>query len=316
MKKLFILSGGIGSEREVSLSSGKNVAEILRSDSVVYEEIIVENNKHFLYQEKMMTEEEGVEFLQNQDALVFQLIHGTYGEDGELVKKLEAKKIPCIGSISSVLSVTYNKYLTEVVLREHGVMCTTSLLVKKVDDVMNARSLTFPSIIKPNTEGSSVGLVKAGNYIELKEHVQKSLETYKQLLVQKCISGREFTCGVMEMGRKAVPLMPTEVIVSHGNLFDYEAKYTEGVCREVTPAEVDDELRERIQAVAMRVHNLCGCKDISRTDMILDEEGALVVLEINTIPGMTKTSFVPTEMKASGYTLSQFIDGMMKKYSN
>ena len=314
MKKLFVLSGGIGSEREVSLASGKNVIETLRSEGIECEEVIVEQDKKFHYEDKVMTEEEGVQFLYDQNALVFQLIHGMYGEDGELVKKLETKKIPCIGSISSVLSITYNKYLTEVVLREHGVMCTQSLLVKKLEDVTSAPRLTFPSIVKPNTEGSSVGLVKVETYLALKEQIPKSLATHTQLLVQKCIVGREFTCGVVEIGRKPLALLPTEIITNHGKLFDYEAKYTQGVCREVTPADVDDELRERIQAVAMRVHNLCGCKDISRTDMILDEEGALVVLEINTIPGMTKTSFIPAQMKASGYTLAQFIETMIEKY--
>jgi D-alanine-D-alanine ligase len=105
------------------------------------------------------------------------------------------------------------------------------------------------------------------------------------------------------------------VILTKGELFDYEAKYSEGGCLEVTPAKVSDEVLKQIQDLALRVHKVCGCKDISRTDMIMNEDGELVVLEINTVPGMTKTSFIPAELAASGYTIGDFVRGMLRKYS-
>lgn len=314
MKKLFVMYGGVGSEKEVSILSGTNVVETLRSEGVVCEEIFVDEKKQFVYKERVMSEGDGLKFLKEQNALVFQVIHGTYGEDGELAKKFEGESVAYIGSRSNVLTMTINKYLTEVILREHGIYTTESLLVKKLEDVTNAKKLMFPCIVKPNSEGSSIGVVKVNDYATLKVVVAKQLEIYSQLLVQKCLSGREFTCGVMEIDGKVVALTPTEVIVGRETLFDYDAKYSEGGAREVTPPDIGGEMIHKIQEVALSAHYACGCKDISRTDMVMDEEEKFIVLEINTVPGMTKRSFIPAEMKASGYTLSQFVKGMMGKY--
>lgn len=313
MKKLFILSGGEGSEREVSLASGRNLVDTLRKEGLDCEEIIVEKDKSFVYGDRKMNESEGLEFLKDENALVFQVIHGTYGEDGELVRKLEEHGIACIGSKSEVLAKTINKFETEVILKEEGITTTESVLVRDISNIAQAYKLSFPIIIKPNKEGSSVGVIKVEKEEELETALQKSLKDYSEVLVQKCVSGREFTCGVLEIDGKEVPLVPSEVVLENGMLFDYHAKYfVNGL--EITPAAVDEEMTKKIQETALKVHAMTGCKDISRTDMILNEKGELVVLEINTVPGMTSVSFVPAEMKASGYSLAEFIKGMMKKY--
>lgn len=315
MKNLFIISGGVGSEREVSLASGKGVATVLRDEGTPCEEIIVERDKSFIYQGKVMTESEGAAFLQENNALVFNLIHGTYGEDGELIRTFEKEKVAHIGASSAVLGVTMNKYLTETVLREHGLPVTSSFFIKKLEELPQEDDISFPCIIKPNSEGSSVGVVKVANYESLVEELKKSLAIYKDVLVQKYLVGREFSCGVLEMNGKEVALSPTEVILTKGELFDYDAKYSEGGCLEVTPAEVSEELKKKIQLLALTTHKITGCKDISRIDMMMDESGRLVVLEINTVPGMTKTSFVPAQMKVDGFTISEFMKGMLTKYS-
>ena len=140
------------------------------------------------------------------------------------------------------------------------------------------------------------------------------METVESLIRPSKV-GREFTCGVVEIDGKEVPLTPTEVILTQGELFDYQAKYTVGGSKEITPPEVSDEIIKKIQDVALAVHTACGCKDISRTDVIMDEQGRLIVLEINTVPGMTKTSFIPAELSVSGYTVTEFLLGMVQKYS-
>ena len=312
MKKLFILSGGVGSEREVSLLSGRNVVDTLREDGVLCEEIIVEKDKSFVYQGVTMSEKEGLDFLKKENALVFQQIHGTYGEDGELVHKLEERGIAYIGSSSDVLTLTINKYETENILRENNIVTTQSVLAKSQSDIPSG--VPFPCIIKPNKEGSSVGVIKVRNKNELQEAIKVSLKEHAEILVQRCIEGREFSCGTLEIDGRPVALPVTEVILTKGDMFDYKAKYTVDGCREVTPAEVDEEVTKRIQDVALKVHIVTGCKDISRTDMILSSSGEIVVLEINTIPGMTKTSFIPEEMRVAGYSLKDFIEGMLKKY--
>ncbi len=316
MKKLFVVSGGVGSEREVSLASGKNVIETLTREGLACESVVVEKDRSFVYRGKVMSEEEGIRFLKEENALVFQVIHGTYGEDGELTEKLEDEGVAYIGSPSSALKITIDKYATETVLKEHGVHVVDSLCVRTLDEIPKKDEIQFPCVVKPSNEGSSVGVTKVYDYETLRKVLQESVTKYDAILVQKCLSGREFTCGAVEIQGGPRALVPTEVILTQGDLFDFTAKYSPGGCLEVTPAEVDGTTMKKIQALAVRVHTVCGCKGISRTDMMMDDTGELVVLEINTVPGMTKTSFIPAEMKASGYTLSEFIKSEMGARSN
>lgn len=315
MKKLFVISGGIGNEREVSLSSGENIVETLKREEVLCEHIVVDNEKRWLYGEIIMSEEEGFTLLQKEEGLVFQVIHGTYGEDGELVRTLEKNNVAYIGSSSLVLEKTIDKYETELLLQSNNIRTTESYCIKNNEDVLALENTPFPLIIKPNKEGSSVGIIKVNNEEELKKGLEKSLSEYSDVLVQKYITGREFTCGVIEVDGKEIALTPTEVILTKGELFDYEAKYSEGGCLEITPAKVDEIVIKKIKDLALMVHRVCGCKDISRTDIMMNENGDLIVLEINTVPGMTKTSFIPAELDASGISLVSFVKGMIKKYS-
>lgn len=315
MKKLFILSGGPGRERKVSLSSGWNVMELLGENDVLYESVIVEPDKTWNYKENTLTEQEGIELLKKEDALVFQIIHGTYGEDGELVTLLEENSIPFVGSSSASMQLTIDKYKTEQKLIANGISTTRSVIVDSVSD-MPTIEFSFPVMVKPKDEGSSVALFKVKTNEDLKVVIEKTVPVYGAMLVQEFVTGREFTCGVVEIGGQIQALFPTEVILTKGETFDYEAKYTAGGSKEVTPAGVGPSMTKKIQDLAKQVHTVCGCKDISRTDMILNDKGELVVLEINTVPGMTKTSFIPAQLQASGYDIIQFIDGMIEKYTS
>ena len=314
MKKLFIVSGGPGREREVSLSSGKNIMETLEVQGVPYESIFVNQDKSWVYQGAGMTEGEGMEVLKQNNALVFQVIHGTYGEDGELTALLEENDVSFIGSSAESMKLTIDKYKTEKKLKENSIATTESILIHTVSEIANIR-VTFPAFVKPKDEGSSVSLFKVNNHVELIEALEKSIPEYGAMLVQPFIAGRELTCGVVEINGEIKALLPTEVILTKGETFDYEAKYTVGGSKEITPAEIGDEVTKKVQELSLRVHAVCGCKDISRTDMIMKDNGELVVLEINTIPGMTKTSFIPAQLEASGYSMVDFVKGMLEKYS-
>jgi D-alanine-D-alanine ligase len=313
MKKLFIISGGEGREREVSLASGKNCIEIVRDLGIDYEEMIAVEGKNFLFRGDRISEEDALKVLKEQNALVFQVIHGTYGEDGDFIRKLEEKGVSYIGSSSLVQKKTLNKYATEQYLKEERVPTTTSVLISS--NSITTKDVTFPSIVKPNNEGSSIGVVMVNNTEELQNALRSGMKDYKELLVQPRINGREVTCGVIEMGRETVALPVTEIVLTKGEMFAYQAKYSVGGCLEVTPADLDAESIRKIQQTALKTHNLMGCKDISRTDMFLAENGEVVVLEINTVPGMTKTSFIPAQLSAAGHTLGDFVRGMLEKYS-
>ncbi len=314
MKKLFILSGGPGREREVSFSSSKNIMETLSKESIEFKSITINENRGWEYDGKILSEQEGLSVLKDNNALVFQVIHGTYGEDGTLASLLEESGIACIGSTSEAMRLTIDKYKTEKRLKENNISTTESVLVENISDIEDVK-VTFPTFIKPKDEGSSISLFKVKNEIELQEALSESVPVYGAMLVQPFVAGRELTCGVVEIEGETKALIPTEIILTKGETFDYDAKYSVGGSQEITPAEVDEETTKKIQDLALRVHTICGCKDISRTDMILREDGELVVLEINTIPGMTKTSFIPAQLEASGYAVADFVRGMMEKYS-
>ncbi len=133
------------------------------------------------------------------------------------------------------------------------------------------------------------------------------------MMVQECIEGREFTCGVIEIkdlkdDKVVKALKPTEIILTKTKTFNYEAKYINGSCEEITPANIPQDLMESIQKLAIKCHQALQCKDISRTDIILDKNNNLYVLEINTIPGMTKTSFLPAQLKADNIDMREIID--------
>jgi D-alanine-D-alanine ligase len=314
MKKLFILYGGPGREREVSISSGRNVMQALDEQEIDYEHILVNQDGGWVYKERTLSQTEGIDLLLSHNALVFQVIHGTFGEDGYLTAFFEENNISFVGSSSEAMRLTIDKFKTEKKLQESGILTTTSALVDNVADIPNVK-VDFPVFVKPKDEGSSISLFKVKDEEELREALLKSIPVYGAMLVQPFIAGRELTCGVVEIEGETKALIPTEVVLTKGETFDYEAKYTVGGSKEITPAEIDTETTKRVQELALNVHTVCGCKDISRTDMILKENGELVVLEINTIPGMTKTSFIPAQLEASGYSVVLFVQGMLEKYS-
>jgi len=314
MKKLFIISGGTGREWEVSLTSGENVLGMLQQSGVEHESMTVNKDGSWTYQNEALSEKEALSILKEKNALVFQLIHGTYGEDGSLVALLEENNISYIGSSSAVMELTIDKHRTEKILQENIIATTSSWVIRNSSE-LEGLQINFPAIVKPKNEGSSIALCKAKNMEELVGFLEKVGSQYGEMLVQDFVMGREFTCGVVELNGQNTSLAPTEVILTKGDMFDYEAKYTVGGSNEVTPADIDQTLTTKIQDLALQVHTVCGCKDISRTDMIMKEDGEIVVLEISTVPGMTKTSFIPAQLAASGYSAIDFIKGMMEKYS-
>ena len=314
MKKLFIVYGGPGREREVSISSGKNIMESLDKEGIIYESLLIQEDGSWVYKDATLSESEAIRLLKESNALVFQIIHGTFGEDGELSSLLEENSIAYVGSSTESMKLTIDKYKTEQKLRENNIVTTNSTLIDTVSSINNLH-INFPAFIKPKNEGSSISLYKVKNEEELHEALEKSIPVFGAMLVQPFVTGRELTCGVVEIDGEIKALLPTEVILTKGETFDYEAKYTVGGSKEVTPAEVDAETTKRVQDIALRVHKTCGCKDISRTDMILQEDGTLVILEINTVPGMTKTSFIPAQLNASGHRTTEFLKDMVKKYS-
>ncbi len=304
MKKVAILFGGPSSEHEVSLASAKNILENIDREVFDILEVLITKECQYIIDGISFTEIDGIQEIKKRNTdIVFPVLHGAYGEDGTLQKKLEEINIPFVGSSSDVSSLAIDKNKTNQILHLHGILIPQSSIITK----MNVEhSCLYPIIIKPVDEGSSVGLFKCKDYIEYKNLLEKIFEKHNEMLVQEFIQGREFTCGVFENINEIVPLVATEILLTKGEMFDYDAKYTIGGCEEITPANVDQDVMMRIQNLAINCHSVIGCRSLSRTDLILKDDD-LYVLEINTIPGMTKTSFIPAQASACGYSMKEFI---------
>jgi D-alanine-D-alanine ligase len=176
--------------------------------------------------------------------------------------------------------------------------------------------LQLPVFVKPNNGGSSIGMSKVAVPGDLRGAVDKAFKEDDQVLVEEFIEGREFTIGVFKSGGKIITLPITEV-KSKKDFFDYEAKYVAGMSEEVTPAEVDDEIAEKVRTMAKRVYQLLDCRGIVRIDFIYNEAaGAPYMLEVNTVPGQSEASIVPKQVQAMGWNLKDFYTALLEESFN
>lgn len=313
MINVAILYGGPSAEHKVSVASAKNILEHIDRSFFNVTEVYITKDLTYQIDWVDYSEEGGMmELLRREIEVVFPLLHGAYGEDGVLQKKLEDRKIAFVGSSSRVSSVTINKKKTNEILEEEGFLIPKSHIVKK-DRYWHECS--YPVIVKPVDQGSSIGLLKFKNEEEYLSSLETIFKERDHMLIQEFVDGREFTCGVVEKGKEMVAFVATEVILTKGEMFDYDAKYSVDGCKEITPAEVDEVLMRRIQEVSVRCHAVLGCRSVSRTDMIF-KDNDLYILEINTMPGMTKTSFIPAQAEASGYDIKGLISMLIVSAKN
>jgi D-alanine--D-alanine ligase len=302
--KLAILYGGPGDEHEVSVKSAKNILENI--DKEKYDVL-----EFLLPKKSLAIPRKILKLIKKGKFLVWPIFHGVFGEGGQVQSVLEKNRIKYIGSSSKVSRVGIDKFSTQKVLEKNKIRCPRSIVVRSATEGVKKsreKKLLFPLILKPVNGGSSLDLYKVTDVEGLGKNLKKIFQTYQEFLMQEFVEGREFTCGVIDMNRKRLALPVSEVVLTKGSLFDYSAKYTKGGCIEVTPARVDVKVFQKLQKVALKVHKTVGCKGVSRTDMILDKKGRIFVLEVNTIPGMTKMSFVPQQLLCFGISIPKFID--------
>lgn len=287
-KNIAVLMGGPGSEREVSLASGKSVSKALAECGAQVTDVDVKGEDFDL--------PEAVD-------LAFNVIHGTFGEDGSLQKILNAKRVPYTGAGADSSEVAFDKGLSKKRFIEHGVPTPAfEFLPAKADEVPG---LSLPIVIKPPREGSSVGV----HIVKEQADVAAALEDVGNYdvvaLVEEFISGKELTVGVLD--GEAFPVVH---IQPRSGFYDMKNKYpwlnedgdqpadtgSDYFC----PADLDDDTTRRVQAAAVEAHNALGIEIYSRVDILLTEDGLPQVLEVNTIPGMTETSLLPKGAAAAG----------------
>lgn len=308
-KRVAVLMGGPSREHEVSLKSGKKVVEHLHKEKYDVSPILISKNGHW---------EKEPKHLGNNADVVFIAMHGSYGEDGTVQSILDAERIPYTGSSAPVSALAMNKFLSGEHFRRHGLAVPLSFFVHKKEwkenrDGIFARMkhyLSFPIVVKPNNQGSSVGVHIARNWDEFMEAMYDVFSVSESAIIQTFIHGMEVTCGVLDFGwaGSEYALLPTEIVPRSSHFFNFDSKYKEGGSDEITPARVQDYVLRDIQRTAIVAHKAIGAKGFSRTDMIVDVRGMIFVLEINTIPGLTEQSLLPKAALVSGISFEDLLD--------
>jgi len=304
MKKLnlALLSGGISSEREVSLNSGDQVFEALDKEKYQITRYDPQTDLGKLVQDAP----------QIDAALI--ILHGPYGEDGTVQGLLELLDIPYQGSGVMGSAVAMNKVATKKMYELAG-LPVPAYIVSSRGDVIEPgeveKRIGFPVVVKPAEAGSSVGMSIVKEKDMLKPAMDKAFEHGNTILLEAYIEGVELTAGVL--GNETLEALPLIEIIPNEEyaFFDYEAKYTPGKTDEICPARIDDAVTEKAQTFAKMAHQALFCEGYSRTDMMLKGKD-LYILETNTIPGMTATSLLPQAAQVGGMTFTVLLDRLIE----
>jgi D-alanine-D-alanine ligase len=305
VKKLTValLMGGVSSEREVSLKSGNQVYEAL--DKKKYYVVRYDPKEDL---QKLIADAHKIDV-----ALI--ILHGRYGEDGTVQGLLELLGIPYQGSGVLGSAMAMNKLAAKKLYEQADILVPPYLVFHKdenIDPDILDWYIGFPIVVKPVEGGSSIGMSIVKSKKDLPAAAQKAFEYDHSIMLEKYIMGTEITGGVVgNDDPEAFPLI--EIIPGKEySFFDYEAKYQPGATKEICPAGIDLVQTANAQALAIKAHQALFCKGYSRTDMIVDSEGEIFVLETNTIPGMTPTSLLPQAAQAHGLSFSQLLDRLIE----
>ncbi|NIK12325.1 D-alanine--D-alanine ligase family protein [Alkalibacillus almallahensis] len=310
--KVAVLYGGTSKEREVSLSTGKGMIQAL--DQLDHDVVAIDFDPNQM--EQLWKQ------LQEVDLVLIGL-HGKQGEDGTVQGMLELMGVPYVGSgvLASSLAMDKSKAKQVFAMHDIPVARSQSFHYKEArENMVDTIKTTFtkPFVIKPNQEGSTLGLTIVESDEQIADAVQMAFTHDSDIIVEDYVSGRELTVSVLgnKGDEQALPIIE---IVPKSKYYDYESKYAEGGSEHIVPAEISEKLTETIQNYANQAHRALGCETYSRVDFILSEVHGPVILEVNTLPGMTPTSLYPDAAGAVGISYTEmvqlFIDLSLEKYS-
>lgn len=323
-KNIAVVYGGDSSEIIVSKKSAQGVLSFIDETKYNIFPILITLDKWVaeVNGEEFSIDKNDFSFVIDNQKIVFDCvyitIHGTPGEDGKLQGYFDIIGMPYTTCGVLPASLTFNKFVCNTYLKGFGVSVADSLLIRKgtgfsVDNIVD--TLGLPCFIKPNAGGSSFGITKAQKIADITPSVHKAFEESDEVIVEQFIKGQEFTCGLYKTvnGENIFPI--TEVIPAN-EFFDFESKYNADKVQEITPARLSEEITDRIQKITSLIYDILGCKGIVRVDYILSDNN-IYLLEVNTTPGMTPTSFIPQQIKAAGLNIkavfSDIIESAIQK---
>ena len=321
-KKIALVTGGYSGEATISYLSAKTVYNNVDKEKFDVYKIDINPNGWIYENEKEMKSAvdrsdfsviDGGEKI-NFDAILL-CIHGTPGEDGKLQGYFDMLHLPYTTCDAATSALTFNKRFTVAVAAFAGIKVAKSLHLFKHSPVPPEailQQLTLPLFVKPNNGGSSIGMSKITEAADLQAALDKAFKEDDQVLVEEFIQGREFTIGVFKTKGEIVPLPMTE-IKAHNFFFDYEAKYM-GKSEEITPAQVDEPIAEKVRNTAKKIYAILNCRGVIRIDFIYNEAaGEPYMLEVNTVPGQSEASIVPQQVRAMGWSLKEFYTALIEE---
>lgn len=329
--KIAVLLGGTSAERDVSLVSGQEIAKALNSighqvlavDCAFGARLIEDWEKDIneiiqvthsdFEQRKIELDRNLIEtmrfLLAEKVDVVFIALHGGYGENGQIQALLDLVKIPYTGSGSLASAIGMDKHLSKILFQKNGV--TTAPWIQLKDQMAFPRNeiedLGLPVVIKPNDQGSTVGLTVVREQSELDTAIALAFRFSHSVLAEKYIPGREMTVSVL--GDQALPVI--EIIPEHG-IYDYECKYQKGKSQYIVPAEITDRVTRKLQEMALAAYHALDFRHYARVDFRLDPENSPYCLEVNSLPGMTATSLVPKAARATGIEFPELVDRIVR----
>jgi D-alanine-D-alanine ligase len=298
-----VLMGGWSAERKVSLSSGEACAGALKRAG--FNTVMIDVKRETIHSVLMDLKPD----------VAFNALHGKWGEDGNASALLETLQIPYTHSGVLASALAMHKEKSKIIFREAGLPVAESKMVE-IDVAATTHPMDPPYVVKPVDEGSSVGvyIIESGRNAPAFDILKQRELFGTHVMVERFIPGRELTCAVM--GDVALGVID---IVAQTGFYDYDAKYVPGGSRHILPADIPKSVYRRIQQISLEAHRVLGCRGVSRSDFRFDDtlnsEGELILLEVNTQPGMTGTSLVPELAVHAGHTFEELVTWMVNDAS-
>ncbi len=321
-RNIAIVCGGDSSEHDVSLRSAQGIYSFFDKERYnVYIVDIKGQDWHVELPDGTTTriDRNDFSFVENGKAMLFDYayitIHGTPGENGILQGYFDLVDIPYSTSGVLVEAMTFDKFVLNQYLRGYGVSVADSLLIRRgyenmVSDDEIEQRIGMPCFVKPAADGSSFGVSKVKDKDQLAPAIRKAMMESDEVMVEQFLEGIEISIGVYKTREKSVVLPATEV-VSQNEFFDYDAKYN-GQVQEITPARISDDITRRVREITSHIYDILHCNGIIRIDYIISKDGKISMLEVNTTPGMTATSFIPQQVRAAGLEMKDVLTDIVE----
>ena len=323
-KKIALVAGGYTGESVVSMKSAETVYKNLDKNKYNIYRVIIDNESW-----RCIDDSNQIHLIDRNDFSIplksgkvffdaaFIIIHGTPGEDGKLQGYFDMIGMPYTTCDAATSAITMNKAYTKSVIdgiKDVYMAKSIQLFAEQGYSVAQvSNELSLPVFVKPNSGGSSLGMSKVKEEKEIDAALEKAFNVDNQVIVEEFIGGREFTIGLYKVKGK-VHVLPCTEIISSKEFFDYEAKYTTGVSQEITPGNMTDEEKNRVEAAMVQIYNRLNCKGVVRIDYILQHEtNKMYVLEVNTVPGQSENSIIPQQVRAAGMSMTDFYGDLLEE---